>query len=172
MENLLTISEQGVNMLTCRNQRISSIIICPARPPRDLASLHSLRSAQAVAGIIKVMSMNTVVPVVRWSGRFAACVVCKTTESKHASRGRCNRCLCRELHPIGDYTNHARNRRYKVDDFIFDKWNEVAAYLLGVLYTDGHIAKQSLNRHSVDICLAKKDEEWLMQLRAAFKCKA
>lgn len=113
-------------MKVCRQQRSPSIEICPARLPKDSAILHSLKSAQAMAGNVLIFM---------------------------------------------DESIYSRNRRYKVDDFIFDDWNEKSAYLLGVLYTDGWIAKVGSKAKSrIAILLAAKDRKWLEQIRKAFGC--
>lgn len=68
-----------------------------------------------------------------------------------------------------------QNRRFSVDDHVFDAWNERSAYLYGVMFSDGHITNNSLSshpRHGMSITLSGKDHEWLGELKKLFKAEA
>ena len=60
-----------------------------------------------------------------------------------------------------------RNRQFRVDDAVFEKWDERSAYLFGVIASDGHVGK-GINRNRVQITLSEKDLDWLKQLAKLF----
>lgn len=105
----------------------------------------------------------------QWSEVSPHCLICKSTRRPHASKGRCDFCMGVIRNPRGDWSNFGKNRKYPVNDFLFDSWTERSAYLLGVLYAEGHICTNG-NRGTIKIGLSTKDEGWLLQIREAFGC--
>ncbi len=104
----------------------------------------------------------------QWSQFNTSCVLCERTDSKPTSKGKCNRCNTRNGKPLKDFSNFSKNRRFPVNDFLFDEWNEKSAYLLGVIYSDGHVTHPKYKAYQVTIGLSANDRLWLEMLREAF----
>lgn len=66
------------------------------------------------------------------------------------------------------YKDYNPNRRYYVNDYLFDSWTPTSAYLYGVLFADGHVSS-SKERNRVQISLSIKDQEWLTELMSYFE---
>jgi len=103
----------------------------------------------------------------RWSAEWDRCRTCGETDRPHSSRGLCALCRQRERKPARQWEGGAKNRKFHVDDYIFEKWTEKSAYLFGVIASDGHVGTGKYENR-VQIAISKKDEDWLSLLAKLF----
>lgn len=102
----------------------------------------------------------------QWTETLTGCAKCGSSERTHVGNGLCFLCA----RPGGDYSDFSQNRRFKVNDRFFDGWNELSAYVYGVLFADGWVSRRRSSR--VAIAVSDKDEAWLLQIKAALECES